>query len=202
MRRLNQCTYSNLGKNGHYIHRFGSCVVTESLRNSHKTKCWICDFIWLEWSIQKMCRAYYRTMRGEPKSVNEEEEANTMSVILPMDQGIIRSLKHKYHRCFNCNFLQSITFTKECYKVSLMPYKHLQCHGMLSVWKQLWTVIRRLNCVKCQNLTLKMMVTQTKSVHLEDVHEKMNVTCPFAEYAETDDSPSCAVCSLGNFLMC
>lgn len=108
-----------------------------SWRNSHKTKCWICDVIWLEWSIQKMCRAYYRIMRGEPKSVNEEEETNTMSVVLPMDQGIIRSLKHKYHRCFDCNFMQRITFSKECYKVSLMPYKHLQHHGMLSVWKLL-----------------------------------------------------------------
>lgn len=47
--------------------------------------------------------------------------------------------------------------------------------------------------MKCQNLTLKMMATQTKLVHLEDGHEKMNATCTFVEYAQTDDSLSCAV---------
>jgi hypothetical protein len=74
-----------------------------------------------------------------------------------------------------------------------MPYKHLQRHGMLSVWKQWQIVTRRLNCVKCQKLTLNKTVSQTKSVRLEDVHEMMNATCTLVEYAEIDDSLCCAV---------
>jgi hypothetical protein len=46
--------------------------------------------------------------------------------------------------------------------------------------------------VKYQNLTKKTMMTQSKSVHLEDVQEKMNVTCTFEEYVKADNL-SCAV---------
>jgi hypothetical protein len=42
--------------------------------------------------------------------------ANT-SALQPMDQRIIRFLKHKYHRCLVCKFQQRITITKECYRV-------------------------------------------------------------------------------------
>jgi hypothetical protein len=36
-----------------------------------------------------------------------------------MDQGIIRSLKHKYCSCLVCKCLQRITALNECFKISL-----------------------------------------------------------------------------------
>jgi hypothetical protein len=45
--------------------------------------------------------------------------ANTTVVLHPVDKWVIKSLKHKYHRCPVCKFLQRITTTKQCYEISL-----------------------------------------------------------------------------------
>jgi hypothetical protein len=61
-------------------------------------------------------------MHSKLKSLNNVRvtflPANTTSLLQPMDQGIIRSLKQRYCKCLVCRYIQHITNTKEPFKVS------------------------------------------------------------------------------------
>jgi hypothetical protein len=116
--------------------------------------------------------------------------ANTTSVLQPMDKGIIRSLKYKYHKRLVCKFLQRITTTRECYKVSLFD--------AISMLAASWNAVSWETIANCY---WKARFFATPEPHIEDdddsevsphiwkdVKEKMNVTFTSEEYVDADDN--------------
>jgi hypothetical protein len=69
--------------------------------------------------FRKYTRLSHRTMSAEFWKFLSEEVANIMSVQQPDDQGIMKSLKHKYCSHLVCKFLQRIKTIRECHKISL-----------------------------------------------------------------------------------
>jgi hypothetical protein len=85
---------------------------------------------------------------------------NTTSVLQSMDQGIFRSLKHKYCRCLDCKFLQRITATKECFKIFLF--------GAIAMLAASWNAVSK-EAIK--NFCQKARFCETLELHNEDDEE-------------------------------
>jgi hypothetical protein len=66
------------------------------------------------------CPAHREDVRNFKNVQVEFFPANTTSVLQPMDQGIIKALKQKFHRSFVLRLLQRLNSNKGSYKMSLL----------------------------------------------------------------------------------
>jgi hypothetical protein len=118
-----------------------------------------------------------------------------------MDKGIIRSLKHKYHRRLVCKFLQRITITKECYKVSLFDAIPMLAASWNAVsWETTANYYQKARfCETPEPHNKEDDALEVSPYIWEDVKEMMNVTLTFKEYVQADDNLlPCAVQELDN----
>jgi hypothetical protein len=113
-----------------------------------------------------------------------------------MDQGIIRTLEHKYRSHLVCKFLQRSTAAKECYKISLFD--------AISMLPAPWNAFSQETFGNCYEKTRFCETSEphneedddseVSSFIWEDVQEKVDVTFTYDEYVEADDNPlPCAV---------
>jgi hypothetical protein len=66
------------------------------------------------------CPAHPKDVRNFKNVQVEFFPANTTSVLQPMDQGVIKALKQKFHRSFVLRLLQRLNSNEDSYKVSLL----------------------------------------------------------------------------------
>jgi hypothetical protein len=66
------------------------------------------------------CLALQNAVKILEKRPSEFLPTNTTSVLQPINQGIIRVLKQKFHRSHALKLLQSFNSSEESYKLSLL----------------------------------------------------------------------------------
>jgi hypothetical protein len=66
------------------------------------------------------CPAHPKDVRNCKNVQVEFFAANTTSVLQPMDQGVIKALKHKFRRSFVLRLLQRLNSNKDSYKMALL----------------------------------------------------------------------------------
>jgi hypothetical protein len=118
-----------------------------------------------------------------------------------MDKGIITSLKHKFCRHLVCKFLQRITTTKECYKVSFFDAKSMLAASWNAVgWETIANCYQKTRfCETPQPHNEEDDDSEVSPHTWEDVKEKMNVTFTFEKYVEAyDNLLPCAVQKIDN----
>jgi hypothetical protein len=120
---------------------------------------------------------------------------NTTLGLQPMDQRIIGSLKHKYHRCLVWKFMQKFTTTKECYKASLSDAISMLTTSWITVswgttancyWKAEF-------CETSEPQNEEDDGSEVSPCIWEHFQGKMKVAFTFKEYEDADNLLPCAV---------
>jgi hypothetical protein len=100
--------------------------------------------------------------------------AQPASVLQPMDQGIIRALKQKFHRSFTLRLLQRLNSTEDGYKMSLLHAVSLLWSRIQSANILLPTVLGRQDSSQMQTLQNKMRMVMMKYSVMHGLTSKTN----------------------------
>lgn len=115
--------------------------------------------------------------------------ANTTSVLQPMDQGIIRSLKEHFRKKLVCRLLQRLTETSKTYKINILDAICFLCSSWNCVSQQ--TIA---NCFRKAGFLNSDVVAvddnEAEDDFLDttwrDLQEKMNLTTSFNDFVSVD----------------